>query len=99
MTIGEQLRNLREEMGFSLKEVSNQISIDASLLGKIERSERQPTKEQLKQIADFFKIDDRVLMRELLSDLFAYKIIEEGADIDTLRVAEEKIEYLITKRK
>ncbi|MDR1757002.1 MAG: helix-turn-helix domain-containing protein, partial [Culturomica sp.] len=48
MTIGEQLRILREKTELSLREVSTQIGVDASLLGKIERNERQPTKEQLK---------------------------------------------------
>ena len=99
MTIGEQLRTLRVNTKLSLREVAAEIGMDTSLLGKIERNERQPTKEQLKQIADFFKIDDKMLMRELLSDQFAYKILEEGADIDTLKVAEEKIEYLIANKR
>jgi transcriptional regulator with XRE-family HTH domain len=99
MTIGEQLRTLRENAKLSLREVAAEIGVDTSLLGKIERNERKPTKEQLKQIANFFKIDDKMLMRELLSDQFAYKILEEGADIDTLKVAEEKIEYLIANKR
>jgi transcriptional regulator with XRE-family HTH domain len=97
MTIGVQLRTLRENAKLSLREISAQIGIDASLLGKIERNERKATKEQLKQIADFFKIDEKMLIKELLSDQFAYKILEEEADIDILKVAEEKVEYL--KRK
>jgi len=94
MTIGGQLRTLREDAVLSLREVSVQIGIDSSLLGKIERNEREPTKEQLKLIADFFKIDEKMLIRELLSDQFAYRIIEEEADIDILKIAEEKVEYL-----
>jgi transcriptional regulator with XRE-family HTH domain len=94
MTIGEQIRELREKVKLSLREVSVQIGIDASLLGKIERNERQPTKEQLKQIAYFYAVDERTLIKEMLSDQFAYKILEEEADIDILKVAEEKVEYL-----
>jgi len=94
MTIGGQLRTLRKDAVLSLREVSVQIGIDSSLLGKIERNEREPTKEQLKLIADFFKIDEKMLIRELLSDQFAYRIIEEEADIDILKIAEEKVEYL-----
>ena len=94
MTTGRRLRALREEIKLSLKEVSIQVGIDASLLGKIERNERQPTKEQLKQIADFFKVDEKSLIKEMLSDQFAYKILEEKVDIDILRIAEEKVEYL-----
>ena len=93
-TIGEKLRTLREKAALSLREVASAIGIDTSLLGKIERNERQPTKEQLKQIATFFKVDEKLLIKEMLSDQFAYKIIEEEADLDTFRVAEEKVEYL-----
>jgi transcriptional regulator with XRE-family HTH domain len=93
-TIGEKIRALRENANLSLREVANDIGIDTSLLGKIERNERQPTKEQLKQIAAFFKVSEKLLIKEMLSDQFAYKIIEEEADLDTLKVAEEKVEYL-----
>lgn len=98
-TIGERLRTLREEVHLSLREVSSHIGIDTSLLGKIERNERQPTKEQIKHIAVFFKIDEKILIKELLSDQFAYKIIEQEADIDTLKVAEDKVEYLKASKK
>lgn len=93
-TIGKHLRTLRENANLSLREVASNIGIDTSLLGKIERNERQPTKEQLKQVAVFFKVNEKKLIKEMLSDQFAYKIIEEEADLDTLKVAEEKVEYL-----
>ncbi len=93
-TIGERLRTLREKANLSLREVASSIGIDTSLLGKIERNERQPTKEQIKQVAAFFKVNEKQLIKEMLSDQFAYKIIEEEADLDTLKVAEEKVEYL-----
>jgi transcriptional regulator with XRE-family HTH domain len=93
-TIGEQLRKLRENANLSLREVAGNIGIDTSLLGKIERNKRQPTKEQLKQVAIFFKVNEKQLIKEMLSDQFAYKIIEEEADLDTLKVAEDKVEYL-----
>ena len=93
-TFGEQLRTIREKANLSLREVAESIGIDTSLLGKIERNERQPTKEQIRQLATFFKIDKNELIKEFLSDLFAYKILEEEADLDTLKVAEKKVEYL-----
>ena len=96
-TFGEQVRTIREESNFSLREVAAKIGIDTSLLGKIERNERQPTKEHIKQLALFFKIDERDLLKEYLSDQIAYKILEEEADIDTLKVAEKKVKYLKTK--
>ncbi|MCC6182570.1 MAG: helix-turn-helix transcriptional regulator [Bacteroidia bacterium] len=97
-SFGEQLRSLREQKQLSLREVATEIGIDTSLLGKIERDERQPTKEQIKLVAKFFKFDENKLIREHLSDQLAYKIIEADADIDILKVAEQKIEYLKTKK-
>jgi transcriptional regulator with XRE-family HTH domain len=97
-SFGEQLRSLREQKQLSLREVATEIGIDTSLLGKIERDERQPTKEQIKLVANFFKFDENKLIREHLSDQLAYKIIEADADIDILKVAEKKFEYLRTKK-
>jgi transcriptional regulator with XRE-family HTH domain len=97
-SFGEQLRSLREQKQLSLREVATEIGIDTSLLGKIERDERRPTKEQIKLVAKFFKFDENKLIREHLSDQLAYKIIEVDADIDILKVAEQKIEYLKTKK-
>jgi transcriptional regulator with XRE-family HTH domain len=97
-TFGEQVRLLREEAQLSLREVAEQIGIDTSLLGKIERNDRQPTKEQIKLIAKFFKIDEKDLIKEFISDQIAYKILEEEADLDTLKVAEKKIQYLKSKK-
>src|SRR5436853_6993183 len=91
-TFAEQVRTLREEAHLSLREVAEKIGIDTSLLGKIERNERPPTKEQIKQVAKYFKLDEKDMMKEYLSDQIAYRILEEEADIDTLKVAEKKVE-------
>lgn len=96
VTFGEQVRLLREDAKLSLHEVAEKIGIDT--FGKIERNDRQPTKEQIKLVAKFFNLDEEDLMKEFLSDQIAYKIIEEEADIDTLKVAERKIQYLKTKK-
>ena len=98
-SFGEHLRHLREEAGLTLKFVSEQIGIDTSLLAKIERNERQATKEQIKQMALFFKVNEKQLLKEFLSDQFAYKMIEEEADLDTFKVAEAKVAYYKTKSK
>jgi transcriptional regulator with XRE-family HTH domain len=95
-SIGEHLRFLREEAGLTLKFVSEQISIDTSLLAKIERNERQPTKQMIKQVAVFFRVDEKELKNDFLSDQIAYKILDENADLSILKVAEEKVKYLKT---
>jgi transcriptional regulator with XRE-family HTH domain len=96
ISFGEHLRNLREKKELTLKFVSEQIGIDTSLLAKIERNERQPTKSIIKQAAVFFEINEKELLNDLLSDVIAYKIIDEEADLSILKVAEEKVKYLKT---
>jgi transcriptional regulator with XRE-family HTH domain len=95
-SFGEHLRNLREDAGLTLKYVSEQIGIDTSLLAKIERQERQPTKHIIKQVAELFKVDEKELQNNFLSDQIANKILYEQADISILKVAEEKVIYLKT---
>lgn len=95
-SFGEHLRYLREEAGQTLKSVAMEIDIDTSLLAKIERNERQPTKLIIKQIAEYFKVNERDLQNKFLSDQIAFKILEEEADLSILKVAEEKVKYLKT---
>jgi transcriptional regulator with XRE-family HTH domain len=95
-SFGEQLRRIREEAGLTLKFVSEQIEIDTSLLAKIERNERKPTKIIIKKVADYFKVSEYDLRKDFLSDVIAYKILDEEADVSILKAAEEKLMYLKT---
>lgn len=92
-TFGEQLRRLRETADMTLREVAANIEIDPSLLAKIERNQRQPTKQLIKNVADFFEVNEKELLEEFLSDQIAYKILDEEADLNILKVAEEKVAY------
>jgi transcriptional regulator with XRE-family HTH domain len=95
-SFGERLRALREEAGLTLKLVSEQINTDTSLLAKIERNERQPTKQIIKQVAEYFKVDEKELQNVFLSDQIAHKILDQEADLSILKVAEQKVKYLKT---
>jgi transcriptional regulator with XRE-family HTH domain len=93
-TFGEYIRELREDSQQPLRKVAAQLDIDPSLLGKIERNERQPTKEQIKKLATIFNQNETFLLSEFLSDQIAYKILEEDSHLNILKVAEKKIKYL-----
>lgn len=97
-TFGEKLRQLRETAGMTLREVAVNIEIDPSLLAKIERNQRQPTKHLIKNLANFFSVLEKELLEEFLSDQIAYKILHEEADLNILKVAEEKVAYIKTLR-
>lgn len=92
-SFGEHLRSLREKEMLSLKQVSIAIGIDISLIGKIERNERNATKEQIKSIAKFYNYDEKLLIQENLSDQLAYKILEADVDNSIFKIAEQKVRY------
>lgn len=56
------------------------------------------SKKLIAKIADIFKVDCQELIREALTDKLAYQILAEEADSRLLRVAEEKVKYIKTKR-
>lgn len=93
-TLGEFIRELREKTGLPIRKVAAQLDIDPSLLGKIERNDRQPTKEQIKKLAEIFEQDENYLLSEFVSDQIAYKILEEESDLSILKVAEQKVKYI-----
>ena len=97
-SFGEHLRALREATTLTLREVATNIGIDPSLLAKIERNERQPTKQLIKEVANYFNVDLKELQNDFLSDQIAYKILDEDADLNILKVAEKKVSYLKTLR-
>jgi transcriptional regulator with XRE-family HTH domain len=97
ISFGEHLRTLREETTLSLREVASHIGVDPSLLAKIERNERQPTKQLIKQFSNYFKVSEKELQNEFLSDQIANKIFVEDADLGILKVAEKKVSYLKIK--
>ena len=93
-TFGQRIRKLREGQGLPQRKVAAQLDIDTSLLAKYERNERHPSKELISKIAELFKIDSAELETEILSDKIAYQILYEEADVNVLKVAETKVEYL-----
>lgn len=97
-TFGEQLRQLRESAELSLRQVAEKLEIDISLLAKIERDQRPPNKALIKKVAAFFQVGEKELLEEYLSDQIAYKILDEDADLQVLKVAEEKVAYLKIRR-
>ena len=97
-SFGEQIRTLRETAELSLRKVAGDINIDPSLLAKFERNERQPAKDIIKLISNYYNIDNNTLLKQCLSDQIAYKMLDEDDGLEILKVAEEKIIYLKSKK-
>ena len=98
-TIGEQLKELRENKGFLLRDVAEALQVDSSFLSKIEHGIKRPTRVQIIKLAEIFKINAEDLLITYLSDKVAYELREEDQPNKIMRVAEKKIAYLNRNQK
>ncbi len=96
--IGQTLRELRESKGLLLREVGAALSIDQTLLSKIEHNDRMPTKEQVNALSEFYKDKKNDVIIAWLSDKLVYEIQDEDLGLAAMKVAEQKIKYLKTKK-
>ena len=98
-TFGDTVKKLREDKNLPLREVAEALKIDTSMLGKIEKNSRKPTKQIIEKFAAFFKVSGKDLTIAFLSDTVAYQVMEEkDFSSEVFKVAEEKVEYLKTKK-
>ena len=62
MNIGEKIRNRREDMDLSQRDIAKLIPMNQSNYSKIERGLQEPSMEQLKRICQILKLDPRFLL-------------------------------------
>lgn len=97
--IGLYIKKIRTEKEMTLHQVAVGTNIDATIISKIERSERIPTDEQLNKFALFFKIPYEIILQKAIAE----KIIKEyGINENTYNaiqiVSEQCVEYNKTKK-
>ena len=63
MKIGEKIRNAREDMDLSQREMANLIPMNQSNYSKIERDIQEPNLEQLRRICQILNLDPRYLLQ------------------------------------
>ncbi|MBW8049941.1 MAG: helix-turn-helix transcriptional regulator [Cytophagales bacterium] len=98
-TFGEYIRKLREESGLPIRKIAAELDIDPSTLSKIERNARSANKDLIKNIAKIFKVSEKELLLYYYSDKIVYELRDEDIGIEALKVAEQRIKYIIKTRK
>lgn len=79
MTFGDKIRNAREDMDLSQKDMAQMIPMNQSNYSKIERNVQEPNLVQLRRICQILQLDPRFLL-----DLDAYDALTD-TDIRLLR--------------
>ncbi|MBE6702766.1 MAG: helix-turn-helix transcriptional regulator [Ruminococcaceae bacterium] len=62
MSIGQKIRNAREDKDLSQYDMAKQIPMNQSNYSKIERDVQEPSIEQLRRICQILKLDPRYLL-------------------------------------
>ena len=92
MKIGEKIRNKREDMDLSQRDMANLIPMNQSNYSKIERDVQEPSIEQLRRICQILKLDPRYLLNleefEALSD-FDIQLLSDIKDFIKLHHIEK----------
>jgi transcriptional regulator with XRE-family HTH domain len=97
-SLGETIRKRREDKELPLRIVAAYLDIDQAILSKIERGQRNASREQVVKLARFFKIDDTELLVSWLSDKLVYEVANEDVALKALKVAVEKVKYQKMKK-
>jgi transcriptional regulator with XRE-family HTH domain len=97
-SLGETIRKRREDKELPLRTVAAYLDIDQAILSKIERGQRNASREQVVKLARFFKIDETDLLVSWLSDKLVYEVAIEDVALKALEVAEEKVKYQKMKK-
>jgi len=75
--LGQKIRELREKKALLLRQVAAHLEVDTALMSKIERGERNASKQQVISIADFLKVNEEELLTLWLADKIESAIVEE----------------------
>lgn len=90
---GEKIRKLRKEKELPLRTVAAFLDIDQAILSKIERGQRNASRDQVVKLGEFFNVKADDLLVSWLSDKLMDEVKGEDVGLKALQVAEEKVEY------
>ena len=62
MNIGDKIKNAREDMDLSQREIADMIPMNQSNYSKIERNLQEPSLDQLRKICQILSLDPRYLL-------------------------------------
>lgn len=92
-SFAEKIKRLRKEKNVTLKTASEKLNTDPAILSKIENGKRTATKETVRKLAKYFKVNEKDLLIAWLSDKLIYESEDISLSLEAFKVAEEKIAY------
>lgn len=93
MTIGQKIRELRENAQMLQRELAYKLEVGDAYLSKIERNQKNLKKEHLKTISKLFQYSYEELETLWLANKIYDLIKDEKQAIKVLKVAEQELSY------
>ena len=87
--IGSDIRQLREDKGYLLRQMAALLDVDATILSKMERGERSFKREQIIKIAEVCEANEDELMIKWLADKICEVVKGENVAIDAIELAKK----------
>lgn len=75
--LGQKIRELREKQELLLRQVAAHLEVDTALMSKIERGDRNASKQQVLEIARFLKANEDELVTLWLADKLETVVVDE----------------------
>lgn len=95
MKFAERLKDLRTKRGYSQQDLAKKLGISKSTISMLEVGSRQPSKEMMELIADYFNVTLDYLMGK--DDVSFYFFTPEQSDLLVKLSADEDLYALIEK--
>ncbi len=89
--LGERLRDLRKQRKEPLRIVAAAISIDSTLLSKIERGERLPTEAQAGRFAEYFDVPADDLSAQVIAEKIVAEYGDKATILQAIKIVRERI--------
>ena len=90
--LGQKIREIRESQNLLLRQVAAELEVDTALMSKIERGDRNASKQQVIEIAKFLKASEEELLTLWLADKIESTIVEEPTiAYQAMKIANKKL--------
>jgi transcriptional regulator with XRE-family HTH domain len=93
MTIGQKIKQLREESGMKQRELAAKLDIGEGFLSKVENDQKPLKREDLKKLSKLFNVAHPDLETLWLANKVYDLIKDENQGLDALKVAEKQVKY------
>jgi len=94
-TLGELIRMHRRAKHLLIRQVAAELGIDPSLLSRIERGDRRPTRAQVVQLSDILEQDKKEFLVVYLSGKVVSILRDEAPALEAIALAERQLTTLV----